>query len=69
MTSTPLQANEGAQKAREWRTRLGLGLTGPVPDLLQAVEVVAGLAVTVLELPGGVSGAYTVQDGSGASPS
>jgi Zn-dependent peptidase ImmA (M78 family) len=65
VTPTQPQANEGAQKAREWRTRLGLGLSGPVPDVLHAVEVLAGVAVSVLELPGGVSGAYTMQEDQG----
>ena len=65
MTTTLPQANEGAQKARECRTRLGVGLTAPVPDLLQAVEVVAGVAVSVLELPHGVSGAYTMHENQG----
>ena len=65
MTRSQYQVNEDAQKAREYRTHVGLDLSGPVPDLLQVVEGMAGVAVSVLNLPPGVSGAYTIQEGQG----
>ena len=55
----------GAQQAQATRARLGLALDGPVPDLLRAVEEGAGLAVSVIELPDGVSGAYARREGQG----
>ncbi len=55
----------GAQQALATRARLGLALDGPVPDLLRAVEEGAGLAVSVIELPDGVSGAYARREGQG----
>ncbi len=57
--------NAAAQKARDYRTHIGLAATGPVPDLLRVVEDVAGLAVSVIDLPAGVSGAYTLEEGLG----
>lgn len=44
---------------------MGLALDGPVPDLLRAVEDGAELAVSVIELPDGISGAYARRDGQG----
>ena len=57
--------NVAAQKARDYRTHIGLDATGPVPDLLRVVEDVAGVAVSVIDLPNGVSGAYTFEEGLG----
>jgi len=57
--------NVDAQSARDYRTHVGLDATGPVPDLLRVVEDVAGLAVSVIALPSGVSGAYTIEEGVG----
>jgi Zn-dependent peptidase ImmA (M78 family) len=65
VTGVQYHVNEGAQRARDYRTHVGLDLSGPVPDLLRVVEDVAGVAVSVLSLPRGVSGAYTIQEGQG----
>lgn len=65
MSQSPFRVNEGAQKAREYRTRVGLDCLGPVPDLLSVVEGLGGLAVSVVDLPDGVSGAYTFEEGQG----
>ncbi len=65
VTSDRYAVNEAAQKAREYRTHVGLDLSGPIPDLLRVVEDVASVAVTVIELPDGISGAYTMQEGQG----
>jgi Zn-dependent peptidase ImmA (M78 family) len=56
-----LHSNRGAKRAREAREALGLGLDGPLPDLLDAVEA-AGAHVVVLEL-GGVAGAHLLRPG------
>lgn len=56
---------EAAQQAQAARARLGLALDGPVPDLLRAVEDGGGLAVSVLDLPDGISGAYARRQGQG----
>jgi len=52
-----------AQQAQAARARLGLALDGPVPDLLRAVEDGGELAVSVIELPDGISGAYARREG------
>lgn len=54
-----------AQRAQAARARLGLALDGPVPDLLRAVEDGGELAVSVIELPDGISGAYARREGQG----
>lgn len=56
--------SEAAQQAQAARARLGLALDGPVPDLLRAVED-GGLAVSVIDLPEGISGAYARRQGQG----
>lgn len=50
------EAERGADAAREARSRLGLGLAGPLADVLTVVEDVAGVPVTVLPLPQGLAG-------------
>ncbi len=50
------EAERGADAAREARSRLGLGLTGPLSDVLTVIEDVAGVPVTVLALPHGLAG-------------
>jgi Zn-dependent peptidase ImmA (M78 family) len=57
-----LHSNRGAKRAREAREALGLGLEGPLPDLLDAAEA-AGAHVVVLELSSGVAGAHLVRPG------
>ena len=63
--SAPVGANADAEKARTFRSHLGLDLRGPIPDLLHVVENSAGLAVSVIHLPEGVSGAYALEDEQG----
>jgi Zn-dependent peptidase ImmA (M78 family) len=53
----------GADAARSARSRLGLGLDGPLADVLVAVEDVAGVPVTVLSLPDGLAGLQGRQAG------
>ncbi len=53
-----IHSNRGAKRAREARTELGLGLDGPLGDLLEAVEGPGGAHVVVLDLGDGVAGAY-----------
>ena len=65
MTEGALLVNEAAEAARQYRVHLGLDLRGPIPDLLYLVEDAAGLAVNVLDLPAGVSGAYAYEEGLG----
>jgi Zn-dependent peptidase ImmA (M78 family) len=57
--------NEDAEQARQYRVRVGLDLRGPIPDLLHVAEDVAEVAVSVIDLPEGVSGAYTYEEGQG----
>jgi Zn-dependent peptidase ImmA (M78 family) len=56
---------EAAQQAQAARARLGLALDGPVPDILRAVEGGSGLAVSIIDLPNGISGAYARRQGQG----
>lgn len=65
MSEQAYVVNEDAQRARDCRRRVGLDITGAVPDLLRVVESAAGVAVSVIDLPSGVSGAYTVEEGIG----
>lgn len=46
----------GADAARSARSRLGLGLDGPLADVLVVIEDVAGVPVTILRLPDGLAG-------------
>lgn len=48
----------GAKRAREARADLGYTREGPLPDLLEALELKGGAHVVVLALPDGVAGAY-----------
>jgi Zn-dependent peptidase ImmA (M78 family) len=50
------EAARGADAARRARSRLGLGLDGPLADILIAIEDVARVPVTILALPGGLAG-------------
>lgn len=52
---TDLSPKEAAEQARQ---ELGVALNGPLPDILDLVEQGAGLPVTVLDLPAGISGAF-----------
>lgn len=54
--SVTAEAERGADAARGARSRLGLGLDGPLADVLVAIEDVAGVPVTVLALPHGLAG-------------
>ena len=63
MTDAVHRVNEAAANAREYRVRMGLDLRGPIPDLLRVAEDVAGVAVSIIELPEGVAGAYTYEEG------
>jgi Zn-dependent peptidase ImmA (M78 family) len=65
----------GITKARRVREELGLGLDGPVPDLLVLAERDLGVPVIIPErLPHDLAGAYLPRDGepviflSGADP-
>ncbi len=58
-----LHSNRGAKRAREAREQLGFTREGPLPDVLEAVEVRGGAHVVVLELPEGVAGAYLARPG------
>jgi Zn-dependent peptidase ImmA (M78 family) len=59
------ESERGYQAARDTRARLGLGLEAPIVDAVQAVEDVAGIPVTVLELPEGLAGLQGRQRGRG----
>jgi Zn-dependent peptidase ImmA (M78 family) len=50
------ESERGHQAARATRARLGFGLEAPLVDAVQAVEEVAGIPVTVLDLPEGLAG-------------
>ena len=65
MTDGTYTVNETAEDARNYRMHVGLDLRGPIPDLLHVVEDAAGVAVSILDLPDGVSGAYTCEEGQG----
>ena len=65
MTDAIHRVNEAAEAARSFRVRVGLDLRGPIPDLLRVAEAVAGLAVSIIDLPAGVAGAYTFEEGQG----
>lgn len=54
---------EAIRAARAARSAFGLGLEGPVHDLLVVVEEAAGLPVAVLRLGNGVAGAYMRRHG------
>lgn len=54
----------GRTKAHRLRERLGLGLAGPVPDLLAVAERELGVPVVIPErLPDDLAGAYLPRDG------
>ena len=50
------ESERGFGAARESRLRLGLGLQAPLADPLLVIEDVAGVPVTVLNLPGELAG-------------
>lgn len=52
---------EAVAAARVAREELGLGLEGPVPDILRVVEETESVPVAVLRLGNGVAGAYLVR--------
>lgn len=57
-------SKSGVTKARRLREQLGLGLDGPVPDLLVLAEHVLGVPVVIPEqLPDDLAGAYLPRDG------
>ncbi len=57
-------AKAGVTKARRLRERLGLGLDGPIPDLLALAERDLGVPVVIPEtLPGDLAGAYLPRHG------
>lgn len=51
-------SNRGAQRARMAREELGLGLDGPLADVLDAVEGPGAVPVLVADLGGETAGAY-----------
>jgi Zn-dependent peptidase ImmA (M78 family) len=55
-----LAATDAAQHAR---VRFGIGVDGPVPDILKVIEETAGVPVTVARLPVGLAGACFVKRG------
>jgi Zn-dependent peptidase ImmA (M78 family) len=57
----PEHIREAAAAARVAREELGLGLEGPVPDILRVVEETESVPVAVLRLSNGVAGAYLVR--------
>jgi len=56
-------AAHGIGAARDARTRLGLPLDEPLPDVLAVVEERAGVPVALLELEQGLGGAYLFRRG------
>lgn len=60
MTMSTILASEGARQAR---SELGVGVEGPLPDLLSVIEEGAGAAVAVLMLPRRILCAYARRDG------
>lgn len=57
-------AKAGITKARRLRERLGLGLEGPIADLLRVTEHDLGVPVVIPEqLPGDLAGAYLPRAG------
>ncbi len=57
-----LDRKTGAKRAREARADLGYTREGPLNDVVKAVEERGGAHVVVLDLPGGVAGAYVARD-------
>ena len=55
--------HRGAKRAREARAALGLGLDGPLEDILDTIETRGGAHVLVLGLPDDVAGAYVKRPG------
>ena len=53
-----LHRNIGAKRARDARERLGLGLDGPLDDVLTVVESAGAVPVLVVRLGEGTAGAY-----------
>ncbi len=60
---TRAHVKEALAVAKTARQEAGLGLDGPVHDLLPLVEEVAGLPVAILAFGTGVAGAYVVRRG------
>jgi Zn-dependent peptidase ImmA (M78 family) len=50
------EQERGYAAARKVRERLGLGLQAPLADIVEAVEDLAGVPVSVLSLPQGIAG-------------
>jgi Zn-dependent peptidase ImmA (M78 family) len=65
VTNGSRPVNEAAEDACKYRVQIGLDLRGPIPDLLHVIEDVVGLAVGIIDLPSGVSGAYTREERQG----
>ena len=55
--------HRGAKRAREARAALGLGLDGPLEDILNTIETRGGAQVLVLDLADDVAGAYLKRPG------
>jgi Zn-dependent peptidase ImmA (M78 family) len=60
---TSVVGEHAMREARRARVELGLGLDGPLPDLLAAVEGPGGAHVVVLDLGADVAGACLVRPG------
>jgi Zn-dependent peptidase ImmA (M78 family) len=57
------ETERGYDAAQSTRVRLGLGLEAPVADALTVIEDVAGVPVTVLDLPHGLAGLHGSKGG------
>jgi hypothetical protein len=56
-------SNRGAKRAREARAELGYARTGPLPDVLEAIEGRGGAHAVLLDLPPLVAGAFIARPG------
>jgi len=59
------EQERGYAAARRARVRLGLGLEAPLVDIVEVIEDLAGIPVTVLELPDGIAGLQGSKQGRG----
>jgi Zn-dependent peptidase ImmA (M78 family) len=59
------EQERGYRAARAARAEFGLGSGAPLSDVLEVIEELAGIPVTVLDLPGGVAGLHGVKHGRG----
>lgn len=57
------EQERGYVAARRARVQLGLGLEAPLVDIVEVIEDLAGIPVTVLELPDGIAGLQGTKQG------